>query len=283
MLNALSQGMTDFEVFENMTRNPEMINLNDYDKMSQSFLYDNHVSYSLLSALSNYVNLDNEMHAASFGSIHELAESHIIQCGHEQTTSDGTFLVGSARGSWINTPAIKHALTRSMAHLSQSHLKAKKDKGLMILRRVVRSENFRNDQGDIVQICSKLHTETVHPLELFSEMKMVSISESPFQHTYMNRDASPEGNPSQRSRKELSNVIYPDAPIVACDSNQGYFSGYISGSGNSYSYALGAVTGCAEYSNDYTAYNFNYNPNTRESGKALNYILNFLIVKESLF
>ena len=127
-----------------------------------------------------------------------------------------------------------------------------------------------------------LRVELRTDLELFSEMKMVSISESPFQHTYMNRDASPEVNPSKRSRKELSNVIYPDAPIVACDSNQGYFSGYISGSGNSYSYALGAITGCAEYSNDYTAYNFNYNPNTRESGKALIYILNFLILQETL-
>ena len=254
--------MTDFEVFENKTRNPEMINLNDYDQMSQSFLYDNHVSYSLLSDLSGYVNLDNEMHSASFGSIHELAESHIIQCGHEQTTSDGTFLVGSSRGSWISSSAIEDALTRSMSHLSPSHLKAKKDKGLMILRRVVRSEDFRNDQGDIVKNCSKLHTETVHPLELFSKMKMVSISESPFQHTYMRRNVSQEEKPSQRSRKELSKVIYPDAPIVTCDANRRGTP--ISGEGDSYSYAFSLTKGCAEYSEDYTAFNFNYNPSTRE-------------------
>ena len=261
MLNALSQGLIDFEVFENKARIPEMINVNDYDQMSQSFLYDNHVSYSLLSDLSGYVNLDNEMHSTSFGSIHELAEGHIIQCGHEQTTSDGTFLVGSSRGSWISSSAIEDALTRSMSHLSPSHLKAKKDKGLVILRRIVRSEDFRNDQGDIVKNCSKIHTETVHPLELFSKMKMVSISESPFQHTYMRRNVSQEEKPSQRSRKELSKVIYPDAPIVACDTSKGLFAG----EGSSYSYTFGVTTGCAEYSEDYTSFNFNYNPSTGES------------------
>jgi hypothetical protein len=57
LLEAISMGLSDFEVFENRTRTAEMVNLNDYEEMSKTFLYDSHTSYSLLSDPSMYLNL----------------------------------------------------------------------------------------------------------------------------------------------------------------------------------------------------------------------------------
>ena len=265
-LNALSSGLTHFEIFENKTKNPEMTNLNDLNDMRTSFLYDSHVSYTLLSDPSGYVNLDNQKHLASFGLIHELAESHITHCGHEQTLSHGTFLVGSARGSWMRDLATEHAMAKLMAHLSPSHLKERKDKGLTILRRVVRTEEIEVIRSDITEICSKLFTESVHPMELFSQMKLETISKSPFQYAQMRKNESLEKENPQRSRNGMSNMqLQPDSPIITCDPNNYYFGG----KGGGYSVGYSLTEGCAEYYSDFTAYSFNYDLKT---GKQCNCI-----------
>ena len=258
-LKALSSGLSHFEIFENKTENPEITNLNDLNDKKRSFLYDSHVSYTLLSDPSSYVNLDNRKHLASFGLIHEVDEGHIIHCGHEQPLSHGTFLVGSARGPWLRNLATEHAVAKLMAHLPPNHLKERKDKGLIMLRRVVRSEDVEVIRSDIKEICSKLFTESVHPMELFSHMKIETISKSPFQYAYMRKNESLEKEHSQRSRNAMSNMqLQPDLPIITCDPNNYIFGG----SGGGYSVGYSFTEGCAEYYSDLAAYIFNYDSKT---------------------
>ena len=256
-LQAITLGKSDFEVYENRTRTADLINLNDYAEMAKTFLYDTRSSYSLKSDPSNYINFDDIKHMASFGSIHELTDSHIVQCGHKKDIPIGSFLVGSSRGTWSREFGIDQELKRSLAHLSQSHLEVRKDKGLLIIRKVVRTENYRTNELNYFESCSKLHTENIHPLELFSKMELQTITESPFEITYNQRketDSKSQSSPSSSHhlRKELSQILKPDLPITHCDGDT---------SGESYSYKYGLI-GCAEYSADASAFNFNYDTTT---------------------
>ena len=118
---------------------------------------------------------------------------------------------------------------------------------------------------DSLEICSKLHTESVHPIELFSKMKIETITESPFHHTYRNQDIKTDKASSsspQYRRKDLSTVVLPDSPIVTCSTTDYGYLFYGGGNHYSYAYELGATVGCAEYSADIANYNFNYNPST---------------------
>ena len=247
-------------MYENRTRTTDLTNLNDYAAMAKTFLYDSRSSYSLKSDPSNYINLDDMKHMASFGSIHELTDSHIVQCGHKKDIPIGSFLVGSSRGPWSREFGIGEELKRSLAHLSQSHLEVRKDKGLLIIRKVVRTENYRTNELNYFESCSKLHTENIHPLELFSKMEIQTIAESPFKITYNQRketDSKSQSPPSSSHhlRKELSKILYPDLPIKQCE-------GDYSGESYSYKHSFFSGLGCAEYSADSSAFNFNYDTKT---------------------
>ena len=240
--------------------------------MKKSVLYDSRASYSLHSDSSAYVNFDDSRHASLIGSIHEYADGHIIQCGHTQNIPDGTFLIGSARGSWAMNSVIKEAVERSLSHLPPKHLAMRVEKGLTLLRKVISKESYQTGHSDSPVICSKLHTEDVHPLELFSKMKVESMSKNPFHQKYSERPSDIIPSSSQTSRKDLSNVLQPDFPW-SCDSSAG---GSVAphGSGDSYSFQLGKTQGCMMYSADGGNYNFNYNP---VSGKLMKLIFHTVI------
>jgi hypothetical protein len=76
-----------------------------------------------------------------------------------------------------------------MAHLHRSHFIERNDKGLILLRKIVKSEVIEDEE---MKGCTKLHTEDIHPLQLFESMRIESIGESPFQHT--SKERSPEDN-----------------------------------------------------------------------------------------
>jgi hypothetical protein len=156
-----------------------------------------------------------------------------------------------------------------MAHLHRSHFIERNDKGLVLLRKIVKSERIEDEE---MKGCTKLHTEDIHPLQLFESMRIESIGESPFQHTSKERYPtdnvdksvdieSPPGAGVRPDRKALSTIVTPDYPVITCDiSDTGYLSGYLGyGSGDNYAYKVGASTGCAEYSADLPgSFNFNY-------------------------
>ena len=258
-LKALSLGEKEFTVLEKKERNEDLSELNKYDAMTKSVLYDSRASYFLHSDSSAYVNFNDLKHASLIGSIHEYADEHIVQCGHTQNIPDGTFLVGSAKGSWAMNSVVEEAVKASLSHLPPNHLAMRVEKGLTLLRKVISKEVYHTGHSGSLVICSKLHTENVHPLELFSKMKVESMSENPFHQKYSERptDTVLSSSP-QTSRKDLSNVLQPDYPW-SCDSSAGG-SAIPRGSGDSYSFQLGRTQGCMMYSADSGNYNFNYDP-----------------------
>jgi hypothetical protein len=175
-LSSISVGLQKFVVYENNTERADLHNLNSYEEMASTFLYDSHTSYSLKHDLSVYRNLDNENHLLSFGSIREYEDNHIVQCGYDNPTAYGTILVGSSHGSWARNQAVEQDVARTLGNLllHPVHLATRIDKGLTLLRKVIRTEEH---QGNGTEVCSKLHTEPIHPLELFSTMRITSIGE----------------------------------------------------------------------------------------------------------
>lgn len=228
-LLSIRVGLKKFDVYENNTATANLYNLNRYEDMVSTYLYDSHTSYSLKHDLSSYRNLDDKNHLLSFGAIREYEDNYIVQCGFDKATTEGTILVGSSHGSWARDQAVEQDVARTLGNLllHPTHLATRIDKGLTLLRKVIRTEQH---QGIGDEICSKLYTEPIHPLELFSTMRIKSIGESPFQHVYSMEDPTQRTDSSERifpnfanvssySRRggrPLSSILQPDSPVQAC-------------------------------------------------------------------
>ena len=201
----------------------------------------------------------------SFGSIRQFEDNHIVHCDSKNPTPVGAILVGSSRGSWAKKNEMENNVARTLSNLllHPSHLAVRVDKGLTLLRQVVRVESFETTGNEV---CTKLHTESIHPLELFEAMTIKSIAESPFQHVYSGRNPDPVAGasaPEGQSRKVMSDIVFRDDPLQPCIPG-GYLT--ISDSGADYSYNIFPTVGCLEYSADLPgSFNFNYNPLTGES------------------
>jgi hypothetical protein len=267
-LRSISLGLQKFDVYENNTETADLHNLNRYEDMASSYLYDSHTEYSLKRDPSSYRNLDNEDHLISFGTIREYEDNHIVQCGYDKPTADGTILVGSFHGSWARDQAVEQDVARTLSNLvlHPVHLATRIDNGLTLLRKVVRVEQHQRIGNEA---CTKLHTENIHPLELFSTMRVTSIGESPFQHVYSKVDpiqisdvagkiipdlTDTESNSWKRRR--FLQQLKPDYPVQTC---QGY------GDASS-SYIMGYTQGCLEFNAELPgSFNANYNPYTGDS------------------
>jgi hypothetical protein len=271
-LKSISLGLKKFDVYENNTETADLHNLNKYDEMASTYLYDSHTEYSLKHDPSNYRSLDNENHLLSFGSIREYEDNHIVQCGFDKPTADGTILVGSSHGSWARDQSVEQDVARTLGNLllHPVHLATRIDKGLTLLRKVIRTEMH---QGIGNEVCSKLHTESLHPLELFSTMRITSIGESPFQHIYSKvdpterrdgRDEIPSNltdtlSNSRGKRRSLLGNLQPDYPVKHC-------VGSSTAGDTSSSYNLGYTQGCLEFNAEIPgSLNVNYDPSTGDS------------------
>jgi hypothetical protein len=269
-LRSISLGLKKFDVYENNTETADVHNLNRYEDMASTYLYDSHTEYSLKHDPSSYRNLDNENHLLSFGSIREYEDNHIVQCGYDKPTVDGTILVGSSHGSWAKDQAVEQDVARTLGNLllHPVHLATRIDKGLTLLRKVIRIEEH---QGIDNEVCSKLHTESLHPLELFSTMRITSIGESPFQHVYSNEDPmqgrdGTENTPSNltdtlsnswESRRFLSGILDPDGKVQHCVGSD---------DDTSASYNMGWTMGCLEFNaNVFGSFSSNYHAYTGDS------------------
>jgi hypothetical protein len=264
-LGSISLGLKKFDVYENKTETADLHHLNKYEEMSSTYLYDSHTEYSLKHDPSNYRNLDNENHMLSFGTIREYEDNHIVQCGYDKSTADGTILVGSSHGSWARDQAVEQDVARTLGNLMLHpvHLATRIDKGLTLLRKVTRTEMH---YGIGSEVCSKLYTESIHPLELFSTMRITTIGESPFQHVYSKVD------PTQRrySPGEIAANL-TDTSSSSLESRrfllQPDFLPHCVGTGDSSSsYSLGYTQGCLEFNYALPgSFNSNYDPSTGDS------------------
>ena len=251
-LDSIGKGLSKFDVYENNTATTDLYNLNSYEEMASTYLYDSHTSYSLKYDLSAYHNLDDKSHMMSFGSIRDFGDHHVVQCGFEKNTAAGAILVGSSRGSWAKYNGVELDVARTLSNLQlpPSHLATRIDRGLTLLRKVVRTEEH---PGSGNEVCSKLHTVAIHPLELFSKMRTKIIGESPFQHVYSENDPLQEMNQARRTPDidfTSTSLLLPDLPALTC--RNGYNQEV-----NSYMYLFSKA--CIEYNAEVPgSFNFNY-------------------------
>jgi hypothetical protein len=163
-----------------------------------------------------------------------------------------------------------------MAHLHHSHFIERNDKGLILLRKIVKSEHI---EGGEMKGCTKLHTEDIHPFQLFKSMRIESIGESPFQHTTQKRsteiiDTSVDSEFPRLDRKALSDILTPEKTCdtsyygnSGCSDLDPYLKCPISKPDPNWQINIGSAKGCAEFSEDLPgSFNFNYDFNT---GKAI--------------
>ena len=254
-LNAISHGLQQFDVYEKKSassyESENFFDLRDSDGTISTYSYDSHTSYSLKYNVANYHNLDDVKRLMSFGSILQFVDNHIVHCDHENPTLVGTILVGSSHGSWAKNNEVEHHVAHTLNNLllHPSHLAVRVDKGLTLLRQVVRTENFESSGN---KFCTKLHTESIHPVELFATMEIKTIAESPFQHMYGGSNLHPSTGmsaPSKQTRKMKSSFVVPT--YKPC------------GTGEEDFYSEGSFVGCLQYSKDLPgSFNLNYNART---------------------
>lgn len=144
----------------------------------------------------------------------------------------------------------------SNLQLPPTHLATRIDRGLTLLRKVVRTEEH---PGSGNEICSKLHTVAIHPLELFSKMRTKTIGESPFQHVYSEDDPLQEMNQARKRTPDINftstsplqrDLLEPDKPALTCKDGNGQ-------NVSSYTYYLSKA--CIEYNAEIPgSFNFNY-------------------------
>jgi hypothetical protein len=140
------------------------------------------------------------------------------------------------------------ARTLSNLQLPPTHLAARIDRDLTLLRKVGRTEEH---PGSGNEVCSKLHTVAIHPLELFPKMRTKTIGESPFQIVYSEDDPLQEMNQARTRTPDIDftstsplqrELLEPDLPASTC--RDGYCQ-----KANSYMYDDAEVPG---------SFNFNY-------------------------
>ena len=275
-LDTIGRKLQQFDVYENKSATSydteDFFDLRKSDGKINTYAFDSRTSYSLRHAASSYLNLDDNRHLMSFGSIRQFEDNHIVHCGHENPTPVGAILVGSSHGSWAKKNDMEHNVARTLNNLrlDPSHLAVRVDKGLTLLRQVVRTESFETTGNEV---CTKLHTESIHPLELFKTMRIESIAESPFQHIYSGSipdSAAVASAPGDQSRKAMSSIVSSDPPLKPCLASSW---SPVSHSDKDYSYNLTPKSGCLEYSADLPgSFNFNYDPRTGNNvGNTINF------------
>ena len=262
-LDAISHGLQQFDVYENKTAATydakDFVELRNSDGKVDTYSYDSHTSYSLKYDVSSYHNLDDVERLMSFGLIRQFEDNHIVHCDHGSPILIGAILIGSSHGSWAKENDVENYVARTLSSLllHPSHLAVRVDKGLTLLRQVVRTESFDSTGNEV---CTKLHTESIHPLELFKTMRIESIAESPFQHMYSgsNPDPSIETTaPTKQTRKAMSAIVAPDYPLRPCGTPEERL-----GTDFTYSY----YNRCVEYSADIPgSFNFNFNTLTGDN------------------
>eukprot|EP01036_Dinobryon_divergens_P022703 gene22703-30985_t len=202
----------------------------------------------------------------------------MVHCNTENLNelSTGSFLLGTKAGFWY-LEAKEHSSAWTQ------HVHNETDSELALLRRVTYVSKSSIIEHLYGRSCYKVHTETIHPLELFLSMRTSTEGDIPYQTAYFPKGSKPptktvssDLNPSNNTmsvaekRKLFTTIVTPTAPLVACDDpswGSGYWI-YGGSSSEAYMYELGLTLGCAEYSNDVPgSFNFNYDYST---GRAVN-------------
>ena len=284
LIAALRRGEEKFEVVEHNVDVDEW-DSNDNDDKGRA-IFETTTSYHLKASPDNYLNLDDIKDEDAPLHIRGLSEDHILHCGRALESGllwqSGSIVLGTERGAWSRITHVSRHLDETLSSLPINHAAGRRKEGFLVLRRI--TEVHATDDAD----CTKIHTEPVHPIELFEKFRVESLGLRPYNHNYgkfevvsdQNQEQAPV--PEEGERELFSKYATPDKPIVKCTDKSfapfttGTFSGNYAvlipdtgpaATDDKTDYAAEISLnngGCIEYSKDFDgAFNFNYNPSTK--------------------
>ena len=280
LIASLRRGEETFEVVEHNVDVDEW-DSNDNDDKGRA-LFETTTSYNLKASPDNYLNLDDINDEDAPLHIRGLSADHILHCGRALESGllwrSGSIVLGTERGAWSRIPHVSRHLDETFSSLHTNHAAGRRKHGFLVLRRI--TEVHATDDAD----CTKIHTEPVHPIELFEKFRVESLGLRPYNHNYGNYEVATDQNQEQATvpeRKLFSTYAKPDSPIMKCtdQSFAPFTSGTITGNYGLLIPSTPAATddqltfaaeisvnngGCIEYSKEFSGgFNFNYNPSTK--------------------
>jgi len=232
LLDALAGGHATFEVAE-IENDDAAWNLHaqsSYHEIADKAFHDTRTVYTLHGGDGAYVNLDGvpDHHAAA--AVRDISDTHLVHCpapggagGVTAAPAPGALVVGSAGGPWSTAapPHVARFLESSLRRLHPHHAAAKREHGLLIARRVAAVRRLVDDGHG----CLHLETEDVHPLELFSKMRLESYIEQP-QRFYSGLTAATMAahrqrhDPTKPTANPDSRALFTETPYF--NANLGY-------------------------------------------------------------
>lgn len=271
------------------------------DELSKFYHYDVESVFNLHSDVK-YFSLDQAHHAAS---VKEISKRKLVHCVNPQAQDPvpaatgvpevGDIFMATSHGDEVHSSGSTTNVHRNLVDFMNSpHVR--QNKGFLMLRRVVQvvdRNNARNTRilegkdASIVNgeddICRTIHTEDIHPFDLFHNFKINTSLDRKTQEIYY---PSTEKRAPREDAELDQYVISVDSPLHACTdpyfSTAGTlytaFNDEIAGTAGygtlKYLYCTGLVPtivgGCrpTELCTVYTltapgSFNYNYNPNTR--------------------
>ena len=279
LIAALRRGEEKFDVVERNVDVDEWDSDDDEDKGRA--IFETTTSYHLNSSPDNYLNLDDIKDEDASSHIRGLSEDHILHCGRALESGlrwqSGSIVLGTERGAWSRIPHVSRHLDETFSSLPINHAVVRRKEGFLVLRRI--TEVHATDDAD----CTKIHTEPVHPIELFEKFRVESLGLRPYNHNYGKYEVVADQNQEQVTTPErelFSKYAKPDSPVVKCTDTSfapftdGYFGNYgvvipstpaATDDKTSFAAEISPQNGgCIEYSKDFDGgFNFNYDPTTK--------------------
>ena len=285
LVAALRRGEGKFEVVEHNVDVDEW-DPNDINDKGRT-IFETTTSYHLMASPDNYLLLDDIKEEDAPLHIRGLSEDHILHCGRALESGllwqSGSIVLGTEKGAWSRIPHVDRFLEDSFSSLHIDHAVGRRKQGFLVLRRI--TELHDTDDTD----CIKIHTEPIHPIELFEKFRVESFGQRPYNHNYGKYEVVADQDQEQEQATALTRELFskyalPDSPILKCNdqSFMPFTVGVITGNyrlmipstgfpindDNTFVEAEISLLngGCIEYSKDFSGgFNFNYNPLTKRA------------------
>ena len=185
MLEALQNGDNKFHVVEE-NDDVSTWNGNDMNEVASRAIYETRTSYEM--ATDKIVVLDHMIDADRHGEIRALSDTHVLHCGRSlrsDAMAPGTILLGTQSGAWSGGDRVARYLNEMLSTYHPDHATVKQKDGFLVIRRVTEVKRSSEDADhDADQECLHVHTEDVHPIELFSKFRVSSVGSIPVNHNY---------------------------------------------------------------------------------------------------
>lgn len=234
LIGALRRRELQFDVVEsNVGADFASLSITDTDK--EHAIFETSTSYHLKGEPESYSILDDIPEGQADHHVRELTDGHVLHCGRAlQDLKVGSFILGTEKGSWSRIPHVARHLDAVLDVLPSEHAAGRRKSGFLVARRVTATHEHRSQDN---ATCIKLHTEDIHPIELFEKFRSESLVQRVHHQNYGNVDSvlmdytgkdtieESDGRIPPINRELFSKYATPDSPLLKCtDSSFGPFT-----------------------------------------------------------